>query len=69
MSTTAAAPTVRALLGGAIARLGRAGLPTARQDAEWLLAARLGVERFALYLESERVLAPDVAERLQKAAS
>ncbi|HEU5192458.1 MAG TPA: peptide chain release factor N(5)-glutamine methyltransferase [Methylomirabilota bacterium] len=64
MSPTAAAPTVRALLGDAVARLGRAGLPTARQDAEWLLAMQLGVERFALYLEPERTLAPDAVERL-----
>ena len=64
MSPTAAAPTVRALLGDAIARLGRAGLPTARQDAEWLLATQLGVERFSLYLEPERTLPPDAVERL-----
>ena len=64
MSPTAVAPTVRALLGDAIARLGRAGLPTARQDAEWLLATQLGVERFSLYLEPERTLPPDAVERL-----
>ena len=64
MSPTAAAPTVRALLGDAIAHLGRAGLPTARQDAEWLLATQLGVERFSLYLEPERTLPPDAVERL-----
>jgi len=64
VSPTAVAPTVRALLGDAIARLGRAGLPTARQDAEWLLATQLGVERFSLYLEPERTLPPDAVERL-----
>ena len=64
MSTTAAAPPVRAVLADAIARLGRAGLSTARQDAEWLLASRLGIERFALYLEPDRTLPPDVAERV-----
>ena len=64
MSPTAAAPTVRALLGDAIARLRRAGLPTARQDAEWLLATQLGVERFSLYLEPEQTLPPDAVERL-----
>jgi release factor glutamine methyltransferase len=63
MSTAAATPTVRALLGEAIARLGRAGLPTARQDAEWLLAAGLGIERFTLYLEPERPLPSDLVER------
>ena len=36
---------------GAAAPGGGAGCPTARQDAEWLLAAVLGVERFDLYLE------------------
>jgi release factor glutamine methyltransferase len=64
VSTTAAASPVRAVLADAIARLGRAGLPTARQDAEWLLASRLGIERFALYLEPDRTLPPDVAERV-----
>jgi len=64
VSTTAAAPPVRAVLADAIARLGRAGLSTARQDAEWLLASRLGIERFALYLEPDRTLPPDVAERV-----
>ncbi|HTK93777.1 MAG TPA: peptide chain release factor N(5)-glutamine methyltransferase [Verrucomicrobiae bacterium] len=56
MSTAAAASTIRALLAEAIARLEATGLPTARQDAEWLLASRLGVERFALYLDPARSL-------------
>src|SRR4029450_8847246 len=64
VSTTAAASPVRAALADASARLGRAGLPPARQDAEWLLASRLGIERFALYLEPDRTLPPDVAERV-----
>jgi len=35
--------------------LSAAGLPTARQDAERLLAGQLGVQRFALYTESPAV--------------
>ena len=65
MNVIATASTVRALLADAIARLGLAGIPTARQDAEWLLAARLGIERFALYLEPELALSPDVVESVQ----
>ena len=65
MSTTAATSTVRALLAEAIARLDAIGLPTARQDAEWLLASRLGVERFALYLEPSRVLAPEAVSAFE----
>ena len=34
--------------------LERAGVETARQDAEWLLASVLDVERFGVYLEPER---------------
>ena len=65
MNAIATASTVRALLADAIARLGLAGIPTARQDAEWLLAARLGIERFALYLELELALPPDVVESVR----
>ena len=57
MTTALTAATPRALLAEGARRLTEAGLPTARQDAEWLLAAVLGVERFALYLEPERALA------------
>ncbi len=48
---TAAADARRALAEG-IRALSASGLPTARQDAEWLLAGLLQVERFALYAES-----------------
>ena len=56
MTTALTAVTSRGLLAEGARRLAEVGLPTARQDAEWLLAAVLGRERFALYLESERVL-------------
>jgi release factor glutamine methyltransferase len=57
VTTALTAATPRALLAEGARRLTEAGLPTARQDAEWLLAAVLGVERLALYLEPERALA------------
>jgi release factor glutamine methyltransferase len=57
VTTALTAATPRALLAEGARRLTEAGLPTARQDAEWLLAAVLGVERLALYLEPERGLA------------
>jgi len=40
-----------------------AGVEGAGQDAEWLLAAILGLERFALYLDAGRELTADEAER------
>ena len=46
--------TVSTLLREGVSILEHAGLPTSRQDAEWLLAHLLGVERWALYLEPER---------------
>jgi release factor glutamine methyltransferase len=45
----------RALLADGVRALGAAGLATARQDAEWLLAAELGVDRYALYLDPPEV--------------
>ena len=56
MTTALTAVTSRGLLAEGARRLAEAGLPTARQDAEWLLAAVLGRERFALYLEPQRVV-------------
>ena len=47
MTTALTAVTSRGLLAEGARRLAEAGLPTARQDAEWLLAAVLGRERFA----------------------
>jgi release factor glutamine methyltransferase len=58
MSVATAAVTARVLLMEAVARLDAAGLPTARPDAEWLLGAALGIERFAPYLEPGRSAAP-----------
>ncbi len=55
--------TVRELLSGAVRTLEGAGFFTARQDAEWLLAHVLGVERWALYLEPERGLPAAAGER------
>lgn len=43
-------------LEGATAVLEGAGVERPRQDAEWLLASVLGVERFGVYLEPERGL-------------
>jgi release factor glutamine methyltransferase len=55
----AALPALRA----ATARLQTAGIESARQDAEWLLAAVLGLERFAPYLDPERELSASEARR------
>jgi release factor glutamine methyltransferase len=65
VTTAVAAPAVRPLLAEAVARLTAAVLPTARQDAEWLLAAVLGMERFALYLDPAQAVAPAAAERFR----
>ncbi|MCI0547996.1 MAG: peptide chain release factor N(5)-glutamine methyltransferase [Candidatus Rokubacteria bacterium] len=51
--TVAPLPTTGALVRDGLRRLEAAGLSTARQDAEWLLAATLGVERFQLYLDGD----------------
>lgn len=56
--------TVRNVLRGAVHLLKGAGLPTARQDAEWLLAHLLGVNRFALHLEPERPVPTEAGESL-----
>lgn len=45
------------------ATLERAGIETARPDAEWLLASVVGLDRFAVYLDPGRELAPRDAER------
>jgi release factor glutamine methyltransferase len=61
----AAGSTVPALLGHGAAALERAGIETGRREAEWLLAALLGVERFALYLEPARRLSAAQVARFQ----
>jgi release factor glutamine methyltransferase len=57
--------TVRARLDEAVARLDDAGVETARADAEWLLAAALGVSRGRLHAESARSLHGENAERYE----
>jgi release factor glutamine methyltransferase len=52
-----------ALLGDAGRRLAGAGIATARQDAEWLLAAVLGTERLRLYVEPRRMVPPGAADQ------
>ena len=53
--------TVSALLGQGRAALEAAGIEAARREAEWLLAARLGVDRFRLHLEPTRRLSASAA--------
>ena len=50
-------------LSEATVALEAAGIDTARQEAEWLLASVLGLERFALYLDPGQQLSPVVAGR------
>jgi len=54
VSIALASRLVPALLREGKACLEAAGRPTARQDAEWLLASVLGARRFDLYLEPRR---------------
>ena len=64
--TTALTPaTARGLVAEGARRLAEAGLPTARQDAEWLLAAVLGRERFALYLEPKEAVVEAAGHRFR----
>ncbi len=65
VTTAVAAPAVRPLLAEAVARLTAAALPTARQDAEWLLGAVLGVERLALHLDPAQAVTPAAAARFR----
>jgi release factor glutamine methyltransferase len=58
-----AEPTVSGLLGRGAAALERAGLETARPEAEWLLAGVLGVDRLALYLDPARRVSEHEAAR------
>jgi release factor glutamine methyltransferase len=52
-----------AVLREAAIRLEAAGIETARQDAEWLLAGVLGIERFAPYLDPGRELSAGAVQR------
>lgn len=65
MRATVSGATALGLLREGVERLSGAGLPTARQDAEWLLATLLGLERFALYVEPHRPVEPATARRYQ----
>jgi release factor glutamine methyltransferase len=56
-------PGTLGLLHEATVALEVAGIDTPRQDAEWLLATVLGLERFALYLDPGRELSPEAAAR------
>src|SRR5207247_11041266 len=60
--------TRRAELAAAVDRLSAAGVPTARVDAEWLLAAVLGVGRVEIQLDIDRALPAAVAARYEAAA-
>lgn len=66
MIGVAAESTVPALLRDGAAALARAGIETARPEAEWLLAALLGVERVALHLEPARRLSAAEAARFRE---
>ena len=65
MTTALTAATARGLLAEGARRLAEAGLPTARQDAEWLLADVLGRERFALYGEPEQAVVEAAGHRFR----
>ena len=65
MTAMLAEPPVRALLRDAAERLTSVGLPTARQDAEWLLASVIGGARFDLFVEPERPVSAAAAARYQ----
>ncbi len=62
MRTRTLTPIVGSLLAEGIGALEGAGLCTARQDAEWLLADVLGLERFRLYLDPDGEVPAKAAE-------
>jgi release factor glutamine methyltransferase len=61
--------TTEATIGGLLrdgrAALASAAIDTARTDAEWLLAAVLGVDRLSMYLETGRAVSADVIARFR----
>jgi release factor glutamine methyltransferase len=59
----------REALDSAQAELERAGCPSPRVDAEWLLADALGVSRAALYADGRQPLAASVADRFAAAVA
>ena len=62
MKVSGATANVMALLREGFVRLEGLGLPSARHDAERLLASLLGTTRLALYLERDRLVVPETAE-------
>jgi release factor glutamine methyltransferase len=62
---TLALGTVRDRLGDAARRLANAGVETPRVDAEWLLAAALGMRRNGLYAAIDDVLSEEAADRYE----
>ena len=58
-------PKVAELLETIAARFARAGVPSPRVDAEWLLGAALGWSRSRLQLEARQELAAGVADALE----
>ena len=60
-------PTRRAELAAAVDLLSAAGIPTARVDAEWLLAGVLGVGRVEAQLDLDRTLPAPVAASYEAA--
>lgn len=64
---TLACVVIREELAAAAAVLHRAGIDTALNDAEWLLAALLDVGRFVLYLDAERGLPEEVVDAYRAA--
>ena len=67
MRAAPGAPTRRAELAAAVDRLSAAGIQSARVDAEWLLAAVLGVGRVEARLDLDRALPAAVAARYEAA--
>jgi release factor glutamine methyltransferase len=66
-ASQAAAPTLTEALRQAAARLRRAGIENAGEDARRLAAAVLGLTRAAILREPHRALSPEDAERLHRA--
>jgi release factor glutamine methyltransferase len=57
--------TAQEAVSAAAAELDRAGCPSPRVDAEWLLGHALGISRTELYADGVRPLGPEEEERLQ----
>ena len=66
MTPVLAEASAAALVRQGTAALEDAGLASARESAEWLLAAVLGVGRFGVYLDPTRELLADQVERYRR---